>query len=268
MNNTITKSDFSTISAATHKTKVEKLLTKLIYNAVLFSFITSIFYSVYNLAVLAQTNNATNHSYNHSQSDYVLMLLQCIAGLAVIHLPIILEKCFKVNIPSAMQIFFSIFLFCAVFLGEVTSFYYLIPHWDDILHGSSGIMTGLLGFMLIAVLNKKQKANLNISPFFMAMFAFCFAIAIGTVWEIYEFGMDAVLGLNMQKAVLENGEALIGHLAVVDTMKDIIVDTCGAFTAAAVGYISLKHKKGWVHNYINNNANTAIKSNNQYNKAA
>ena len=65
---------------------------------------------------------------------------------------------------------------------------------------------------------------MNLSPVFIAVFAFCFALAMGAVWEIYEFTMDSVFGTNMQKYMLDNGTALIGQAALQDTMKDIIVD--------------------------------------------
>ena len=259
MNNTMTVSAYTARQKTNHKLNTEKNITKVIYGAVLFSFVTSIVYLVYRLAQFGQMDMP-----NREQSDYVLMLLQCVGGLIVIHLPYVLQKGFKVKIPNAMQIFFSVFLFCAIFLGEVTSFYYLVPHWDSILHGGSGIMTGMLGFMMIAILNKSQRTKLNLSPFFMALFAFCFAVMIGAVWEIYEFGMDAALGLNMQKAVLQSGEALSGQLAIVDTMKDIIIDTVGAFIAATIGFVSVKHKKGWISEYINTHSRVIKKGAKKY----
>ena len=36
--------------------------------------------------------------------------------------------------------------------------------------------------------------NLHLSPFFAAVFAFCFALTIGAVWEIYEYIIDSTLG--------------------------------------------------------------------------
>ena len=66
---------------------------------------------------------------------------------------------------------------------------------------------------------------MNLSPVFIAVFAFCFALALGAVWEIYEFTMDSVFGTNMQKYMLDNGTALIGQAALQDTMKDISVRT-------------------------------------------
>lgn len=126
------------------------------------------------------------------------------------------------------------------------SFYYAVPYWDTILHTMSGAMLGALGFSMIAIFNNAERIPLNLSPVFIAVFAFCFALAMGAVWEIYEFTMDSVFGTNMQKYMLDNGTALIGQAALQDTMKDIIVDAIGALVMSTIGYISLKYKKGWV----------------------
>ena len=50
----------------------------------------------------------------------------------------------------------------------------------------------------------------------------------------------------MQKFALESGEPLVGRAALMDTMKDLIVDTLGALVMAGVGYVSVKYQKGWV----------------------
>ena len=34
-------------------------------------------------------------------------------------------------------------------------------------------------------------------------------------------------------------------MALMDTMKDLIVDSIGALVISIIGYISLKYKKGW-----------------------
>ena len=69
---------------------------------------------------------------------------------------------------------------------------------------------------------------------------------MGVLWEIYEFSFDGLLGLNMQKFALENGANLVGRMALRDTMKDLIVDSVGAFIVSLIGYISIKYKKGWL----------------------
>ena len=54
----------------------------------------------------------------------------------------------------------------------------------------------------------------------------------------------------MQKFALENGTQLVGRAALADTMEDLIVDCIGAFTMSIIGYISLKHKKGWIEKLL------------------
>jgi len=132
---------------------------------------------------------------------------------------------------------YFIFLYCAIYLGEVRSFYYLIPYWDTILHAFSGAMLGALGFSLISILNNTKEIDLELSPFFISLFAFCFAVAAGAIWEIYEFSVDSLLTLNMQKYMLEDGTPLIGQEALADTMKDLIVDAISALVISTAGYI-------------------------------
>ncbi|HBD64559.1 MAG TPA: hypothetical protein DC038_09010 [Clostridiales bacterium] len=76
----------------------------------------------------------------------------------------------------------------------------------------------------------------HLSPFFVALFAFCFALASGAVWEIYEFLADCVLGTNMQKFMLGDGTVLVGQAALRDTMTDLIVDALSSLTVTVIGY--------------------------------
>ena len=172
------------------------------------------------------------------------MLLQCTLGIVVMFLPSFVQKKFSIEIPDYMTIMYFIFLYCAIYLGEVHSFYYLIPRWDNILHAFSGAMLGALGLILVNILNNSENISVKLSPFFVALFAFCFALAAGALWEVYEFAGDGLFGLNMQKFTTADGIVLIGHEALFDTMMDIIIDASAALIVSIFGYISLKkHKK-------------------------
>lgn len=174
------------------------------------------------------------------QSDYVLMLLQCLLGVIAMGIPGYLNKKFRIEIPNKMYYFYVLFLYAAIFLGEIRNFYYKYKYWDLILHALSGTMIGFLGFSVVDILNKENE-HVNLNAFFIAFFAFCFAMMLGGVWEIYEFISDGVLGTNMQKFAIEGREELVGRRAVVDTMEDIIVDCIGAFVASTIGYLSIKY---------------------------
>ncbi len=210
------------------------------FRVVLLLLAISVIYAIYML--INAPSGVAQNEYERVKSDYVLMILQCLTGCIVIFLPSQLEHRFRIDIPDIMEIMYFIFLFCAIYLGEVRNFYYKVPYWDLILHCFSAAMLGALGFIIVNFLNNTKK-TIDLSPFFVALFAFCFAITCGTVWEIYEFLADGVLGTNMQKFITGEGVVLIGRDAVMDTMGDIIVDALGAFTVTAIGYINLKKQQ-------------------------
>lgn len=212
--------------------------TKGLYYFVLIGFIISIIYSIFNI-VIAPSKDV--NTLERQKSDYVLMLLQCILGLIAMHLPNILEGKFHITIPTNTIIAYLIFLYAAIILGEVRSFYYRFSYWDTVLHAFSAGMLGSLGFYIVAFLNDSEITSLKLSPFFVALFAFCFALAIGVLWEIYEFSFDGLLGLNMQKFRLEDGTNLLGREALKDTMDDLIIDCIGALVTSTIGYFGLKH---------------------------
>jgi len=216
---------------------------------VLVSFIIPIAYLIYRLIVAPEINSEHIEGLR-VKADYALMIVQCLLGILAMAIPSIVSKKAKIIIPSNMYIVFLLFLYCAIFLGEVTSFYYKFEYWDVMLHAISSGMLGALGFSLIDLLNKQEKIRMELSPMFVTLFAFCFAVTLGAIWEIYEFTWDGILNLNMQKYALENGIQLVGRAALQDTMKDIIVDCIGAFIMSVIGYISLKYKKEWLEKVL------------------
>ncbi|NMA65180.1 MAG: hypothetical protein GX957_02925 [Clostridiaceae bacterium] len=207
----------------------------------LVTLILSIIYSVVHIIISPAEN--TGVEYEKLKSDYVLMLTQCILGLIVMFIPSIIERRWAIDIPNYMEILYFVFLYCAIYLGEVRNFYYVIPHWDLILHAFSGGMLGALGFTLVSILNESSKIQMKLSPVFVAVFSFSFALAVGTLWEIYEFVFDGVLSLNMQKFALEDGTLLIGREALSDTMEDLIVDALSALIVVIIGYLTIMKKK-------------------------
>jgi len=215
--------------------KSKDRFSKFLYFSVLVSFLIPIVY----LSVKLMLVSFGTVEIDRPVSDYTLMLLECILGAVVIHIPALLEKKFNFELPKTLYIMYLVFLYCAIFLGEIRNFYYHVPHWDSILHTFSSLMSGSFGFMVVDILNRDKHTSINLSPIFVAVFAFCFSLSIGALWEIYEYSFDGLLGLNMQKFRLENGTVLQGHDALSDTMKDIILDALGALLASVLGFLQL-----------------------------
>lgn len=141
-------------------------------------------------------------------------------------LPKLFEKRYKIDIPIEFEMIIVLLVYASLFLGEVQEFYTRLWWWDIVLHAGSGIALGFTGFIILYVLYKGDK--IDGKPFTIAFFTFTFAMAIGAVWEIFEFGMDSIFGFNMQKSGLR------------DTMWDLIVDASGALIASFIGYLFLK----------------------------
>lgn len=148
-----------------------------------------------------------------------------VTGIVLVTLaPVVLGRRFRVFIPPEFEVLAIVFVFASLFLGEIRDYYTRFWWWDAVLHTASGFLLGILGFLLVHVLNEKEEIELHMRPAFVAFFAFMFAVGMGAIWEIFEFGMDQIFGMNMQKTGL------------VDTMWDLIVDTVGAAVIAVMGY--------------------------------
>ena len=112
-----------------------------------------------------------------------------------------------------------------------------------------------------------RRWSLPLSPFFLALLAFCFSMTIGVLWEFFEFFMDSFFGMDMQKDTVVhaihsvtldptrtnqvvtisgitdtavNGESLgLGgylDIGIIDTMKDLFVNFLGALVFSVSGY--------------------------------
>jgi hypothetical protein len=205
-----------------------------------------IFSFIYGIAGIIFPAISKTVIFDRSNMEYIKISLQCLLGLIVLFLPSALEHKFKITFFNEMHILFVLFLYGAIILGEVQGYYQKFYHWDTLLHTLSGVMLSSFGFCIIDIINKSKKINLGLSNWFMSFFSFCFAIMLDTLWEIIEFVIDMFLDLNMQQYILPDGTVLSGHYAIVDTMKDLIVDALGALIISIIGYILLKRRKNSV----------------------
>ena len=157
---------------------------------VMISLVGSAIFLIIGIVLAPVLGDATEGVFGRPKSEYVLMLVQCILGVIAMIMPGVLTKKFKLQIPTNMLLLYTLFLYGAIYLGEVKSFYYVVPHWDTILHTFSGAMLGALGFSFVSLLNNEEKIPVQLSPMFVALCSFCFATTMGELWEIYEFTFD------------------------------------------------------------------------------
>lgn len=159
-----------------------------------------------------------------------------IAVMGAILAPELIRRQTKVEIPSEIQIAAILFVFAALFLGEVRDYYERIWWWDLALHTTAGLLLGIFGFLTVYALNESRNVEVQMRSSFVALFAFLFSIGVGTIWEIFEFGMDQIFGLTMQKPMLDDPSGL------TDTMWDLILDTIGAAVVSILGWVYIRKR--------------------------
>src|SRR5690554_4074704 len=167
--------------------------------------------------------------------------------IAITFFPVLFERKFRIHIPPEMQLLAIGFVFASLFLGEVRDYYTRFWWWDIVLHTSSGVLLGILGFLLVHILNEVERLDFHMKPGFVAFFAFLFALGTGALWEIFEFAMDLLFGTNMQKPMLGDPSGL------TDTMWDLIVDALGALFISLLGWRYLRNpgKESFLERWIN-----------------
>ena len=197
----------------------------------------------------------------------------CVLVLFLFMLPFFIQKNFGICLPSTLEIIILLFIFAAEILGELQSYFIQYPYWDTMLHTTNGFLCAAVGFSLIDILNRDAKIKFTLSPVYVALAAFCFSMTIGVLWEFFEFGMDRLFHMDMQKAtivhtissvmldstnsnipitidgitsVAVNGRDLgfTGYLDIglYDTMEDLFVNFIGATVFSVIGYFYLKHR--------------------------
>ena len=210
--------------------------------------------------------------------------LLCLLSLILLFAPLFIQNKFEITLPNDLEIAIYLFIFSAEILGEIDNFFGIIPYWDIILHTINGFLATAVGFSLVDLLNKNSK-NINLSPFYLCLVAFCFSMTIGVLWEFFEYGCGKFLNVDMQKdtviqkissvalnpdgenkavvvddigktiiydtngdvlQVIDNGYLDIG---LNDTIEDLFVNFIGAIVFSCFAFFDLKHNRS--NSFIN-----------------
>ena len=197
----------------------------------------------------------------------------CILTILLLYVPSWLQVKLRIELPPPLEITILCFIFAAEILGEVNAFYVNVPNWDTMLHTLNGFLAAAVGFSMVLLLNDNERLTFDLSPFFLALVAFCFSMTIGVLWEFFEFGMDYFFHTDMQKDtvvnaiytvaldptrtnrvvavkgiqdVVINGESLgLGgylDIGIIDTMKDLFVNFIGAVVFSITGFFYARSK--------------------------
>jgi len=232
--------------------------------------IVSVYILLRLLVLLTMIAQIFNGNYEH--------VYTCILVLILFAIPSIVECRLHIDLPDTLEIIILLFIFSAEILGEIQEYYVRIPFWDDMLHTMNGFLFAAVGFSMVDILNRNKRVSMQLSPFYMAVMAFCFSMTIGVLWEFFEWGMDAVFSIDMQKDtvvhtihsvslhpegrnipvhVRDITDVILIHrdgtqtrmgvggyldIGLIDTMSDLLVNFVGAVNFSVIGYFYVKSR--------------------------
>ena len=197
----------------------------------------------------------------------------CVLTLFLFMVPSMLERKLDIALPNTLEIIILLFIYAAEIMGEIGAYYVTFPYWDTVLHTLNGFLCAAIGFSLLDILNRHNSARFHLSPLYLAIVAFCFSMTIGVLWEFFEFSVDRLFHMDMQKdtivhtissvmldptnknipitidnitSVAVNGQDLgfNGYLDIglYDTIEDLFVNFIGALTFSIIGYFYVRSR--------------------------
>ena len=115
----------------------------------------------------------------------------CVLSLIFMVITNVIGK--KIGFGNGIKILIYVFILGTEILGEIYHFYVDVWWFDIVMHTYFAFIVSYAGLYLIRYFKIKG------SIYFVILFIFSLAMMTESVWEIFEFSMDRVIGTDMQK---------------------------------------------------------------------
>lgn len=137
-------------------------------------------------------------------------IFACVLSLIFMVITNVIGK--KLGFGNGIKILIYVFILSTEILGEIYHFYVDVWWFDIVMHTYFSFVISYVGLYLIRYFNIKK------SIYFLILFIFSFAMMTESIWEIFEFSMDRVIGTDMQK------DTVIRNISSTYLSHDIYVD--------------------------------------------
>lgn len=167
------------------------------------------------------------------------------------------EKLSRLRLPPYLDIALTLFISGSLPLGSTYDFYNIVPGWDKAMHTLSGFVFFFSGLCIgdaLAGKNCSGKRRAVIS----VVTALLVALAVGYLWELFEYAGDSLLGMNNQRwengfiETLPDGTFVVDDprgSAIIDTMTDMLCNFCGALLCFIPSLIVFVRKPELIDNF-------------------
>ena len=130
----------------------------------------------------------------------VVEFLEAIFAIIFTHLwdffQIFGKKSFIIEVEASTQTMLSLFIFIAICIGSTLNNRTTFEHFDIVTHFASGVLSAWFGYDFANIIYRKRG---DLGPAMSSLFSLAFSLSIAVGWEIYEFSMDKLYGMTLQK---------------------------------------------------------------------
>lgn len=155
--------------------------------------------------------------------------LQSLFAIAFTHLWDMFQlwggKTFITKVSYRFQTQLNIFICLGCVVGTTLNKQTDLEFVDDILHFFAGYIAASAMYEFSELINGQNRQT---GPAMKAMFSLMGAVTLLVGWEIYEFSMDRIYGMNLQCS------SAFSEAGLIDTMWDLIFGTAGALCSMFV----------------------------------
>lgn len=137
-------------------------------------------------------------------------------------------RSFITYVPYYIFTYLNCFIAFSVVVGSTVNKFTAFPYIDLPEHFFAGFIAAVGGYDFAVIIQSRQPKDKRISPALASLFALAFSVTLMVGWEFYEFTMDRLYGLNLQRSAFNSESGL------VDTMVDLIFGSGGALTGMFV----------------------------------
>lgn len=171
----------------------------------------------------------------HLRTGDIYAALQALLGLAMLPLPALAGKLFGIRFSQSARVLYHLFNLGTILIGSSFYGYAKIPYWDKAFHFLSGFLITAAGLGVFLLLNPQEEGAGPTRRGFGFFFALLFNLSAAVVWEIYEYLLLILFGIDAVNT---------GTTGVHDTMQDMMVCAVGGLLYLAWLRGRLRRGKG------------------------
>ena len=168
--------------------------------------------------------------YGVYRSD-VGIIVNTVAALAVMELPAVLERDFRLPIDTGLTLWIVI----PVFLHAIGTLglYESVGLWDQLTHTLSSSLVAAAGYTTVRALDVHAD-SIYLPRKFMLVFILLFTLAFGVLWELLEFSLGGL-------ATMTGTGSVLSQYSLENTMFDLMFDAVGGIIVAIWGATHLSN---------------------------